>query len=64
MDSMVEQQQQHGGDIERQSSTLWQVCGKQFPRSELVFFSQVIIIYLVVILSLINLTTGSGDPTL
>ena len=42
----------------------WKVCGREVPRSELVFFSQVIIIYIVVCLCLFNLTTGRGDSNL
>ena len=36
----------------------WKVCGRKVPRSKLVFFSQVIIIYIVVCLYLFSLTTG------
>ena len=62
----LEAQQQHVpiGELLDQEEINWQVCGQKFPRSELVFFSQAIIIYVVVILSLFNLTTGRGDPTL
>ena len=37
-------------------STIWEVFGKNIPRSEIVFFSQVILIYIVVITCIINLT--------
>ena len=42
----------------------WKVCGSSVPKSELVFFSQVIILYIVVCLCLFNLTTGRGDSNL
>ena len=47
-----------------QNSRNWKVCGSNVPRSELVFFSQVVIIYVVVCLCLYNLTTGRGDSNL
>ena len=53
-------------DVERQESRSgkWDVCGRDVPRSEIVFFSQVIIIYVVVCLCLFNLTTNRGDSNL
>lgn len=57
-------------DTERQHSSddsnvsRWRVCGKDFPRGELVFFSQVIIIYIVCCVCLFNLSTGRGDSNL
>ena len=39
---------------------VWHVFGKRVPRSEIVFFSQVIIIYIVIITCIINLTTYNG----
>ena len=52
------------GRRESNSVNDWKVCGREVPRSELVFFSQVIIIYIVVCLCLFNLTTGRGDSNL
>ncbi len=46
------------------SATNWRVCGSRIPKSELVFFSQVIILYVVVCMCLFNLTTGRGDSNL
>jgi hypothetical protein len=53
-------------EIERQESrsNRWKFCGGDVPRSELVVFSQVIIIYIVVCLCLFNLTSGRGDSNL
>jgi hypothetical protein len=53
-------------EIERQEShsNRWKFCGRDVPRSELVFFSQVILIYVVVCLCLFNLTTNRGDSNL
>ena len=52
------------GRRESNSVNDWKVCGREVPRSELVFFSQVIIIYIVVCLCLFNLTTGRDDSNL
>ena len=66
MEAIVDTQQQetieNGNDS--QASRSWKVCGTDMPRSELVFFSQVVIIYVVVCLCLYNLTTGRGDSNL
>ena len=53
-------------DVERQESRSgkWDVCVRDVPRSEIVFFSEVIIIYIVVCLCLFNLTTNRGDSNL
>lgn len=46
------------------NGSAWKIFGKRLPKAELVFFSQVIIIYVVVCLCLYNLTTGHGDSNL
>ena len=38
----------------------WIVFGKPFPRSEVRFFGQIIILYIVIIACLINLSVGKG----
>ena len=40
------------------------VLGREFPRSEVVFFSQMIVILLVVLASVYNLTVGHDSATL
>ena len=42
------------------SSTFWSIFGYRVPRSEIVFFCQMILIYVVVGVSLFNLTRGHG----
>ena len=44
---------------ERQSRS-WQVFGRRVPRSEIVFVSQMLLLYVVVGVSLFNLTGGNG----
>ena len=61
------QMQNDNISTERQGSSSiknWTVCGTKVPRSEIVFFSQVIIIYIVSCVCLFNLTTSRGDSNL
>jgi positive regulator of sigma E activity len=45
-------------------SVPWTACGRSFPRSEAVFFSQLLLIFIVVITALFNLTTESEHYTM
>lgn len=42
----------------------WTLMGQKFPRTEVVYFSQTIILYIIIIVSLINLTRGAPDSNL
>ena len=42
-------------------SEKWKVMGKMFPRSEVRFFAQIVILYIVIFTCLGNLTVGKGD---
>ena len=42
----------------------WQFCGRGVPKSEIVFFCQVIILYSVILTSIYNLTKENGDSNL
>ncbi len=44
-----------------EANTRWRILGGKFPKSEVVFFTQVILIYVVVITSLVNISLGSKD---
>ncbi len=44
--------------------THWALFGSNIPKAEIVFFTQVIIIYIVVLTSIVNLTLGYGSSTL
>jgi hypothetical protein len=46
------------------SEKRWQVFGRNVPRSEIVFFCQVIIIYVVVCICLFNLSTDHCNSNL
>lgn len=42
----------------------WSLFGKHIPKHELVFFAQVILIYIVIISCIINLSMKNGDSNL
>jgi hypothetical protein len=46
-------------DTRSQSSDVWRLFGHKFPRSEIVYFSQVLMIFIIILTSLGNLTIGS-----
>lgn len=39
----------------------WNLFGYAIPKQEVVFFSQIIVLYIVIIVSLINLTIENGE---
>ena len=41
--------------------TLWKWCGEHIPKEEIVFFTQVLLIYIVLICCIVNLSLGHGD---
>lgn len=43
---------------------VWNVLGYPVPKQEVVFFSQIIILYIVIIISLVNLSLQNGDQNL
>ena len=43
---------------------LWNILGKKLPQSEVVYFTQVLLIYIVIITCIINLSRGEGDSNL
>ena len=55
----------HNNKAQRHRATrLWDVFGRRVPRSEIVFFCQTLIIYVVVVTSLVNLTLKNGPINL
>ena len=56
---------QHRKNASRPASQrLWDVFGRRVPRSEIVFFCQTFIIYVVVVTSLVNITLQNGPLNL
>ena len=49
---------------QHRTTRLWNVFGRRLPRSEIVFFCQTFIIYVVVVTSLVNLTLKNGPINL
>lgn len=45
------------------SEKLWWICGEAVPRDEVVFFTQTIILYVVILMCLINLSIGTEFHT-
>ena len=45
-------------------SSEWNIFGRAVPKSEAVFFSQIIIIYIVVITCIVNLSCANGNSNL
>lgn len=58
--------EQRRGLLHQQSSQsqIWSVLGKKLPDKEVVFFSQVILLYVIIITCIINLTRGVSDSNL
>lgn len=53
-------------DIESSKSQngKWHLFGKACPKTEIVFFVQVFLVYIVVIVAIVNLTIGRADDKL
>ena len=43
---------------------LWTILGKKLPQTEVVFFTQVILIYIIIITCIVNLSLGEGNSNL
>ena len=50
--------------LKSRMSRVWTVLGQDLPRSEVVYFSQMFIIYVVVITSIFNLSIGEEKSSL
>lgn len=53
-----------GVGLKSHMSKVWSVLGQDLPRSEVVYFSQMLIIYIVVITSIFNLSIGQEKTSL
>lgn len=42
----------------------WNIFGKAIPKSEIVYFSQVIVIYVIIVTCILNLSLKNGDSNL
>ena len=50
-------------DLESQSDR-WHLLGTRVPKTEIVYFCQMIIVYIIIITSVINLSIGNGSSEL
>lgn len=41
---------------ESESTPHWKLCGERFPREEIVYFCQILMLYSVIVVGLVNLT--------
>ena len=51
-------------DEEGSVNSQWFWFGRHIPKLEIVFFSQIFVLYIVIISAVINLSIKNGDPTL
>ncbi len=51
-------------DSASENHSSWKLFGDRVPKTEIVFGSQVVMLYIVIIVCLINLTMGNGDSNL
>lgn len=42
----------------------WYILNRYFPKSQITFFAQIIIIYIIILTAVINLSIENGDKTL
>lgn len=45
-------------------SSQWDMFGKELPKSEITFFAQVIMVYIVIVVCIVNLSIANGDSNL
>ena len=46
------------------SRAAWNILGKKLPADEVVFFSQVVLVYIIIITCIVNLSCQTGDSNL
>ena len=59
----IVQESEHLADSSTQTSQ-WNVLGRRLPKSEIVYFSQVLLVYIVVITCIVNLSLGKDEGKL
>ena len=52
--------------MERQSSSgeRWNLLGSRLPKSEIVYFCQMLVVYIVIVTSIVNLSLQNGNSEL
>lgn len=53
--------------MERENSTnseRWQLMGRNLPKSEIVYFCQMLVVYIIIVTSIVNLTVQNGKNEL
>jgi len=50
--------------MDSQKSQEWQVLGRKIPKAEIVYFCQIVIVYVIVITSIVNLSLDNKNSEL
>ena len=50
--------------MEQVERVSWRFCGHKFSRSQVVYFSQILILYMIIITCIVNLSIKNGDSNL
>ena len=61
---MLDISNERSPDHHSSTSSKWHFCGHMFPRSEIVFFIQVTLVFIVAIVSIVNITMQHPDSQL
>lgn len=49
---------------DRTSERVWTIFGRDIPKAEIVYFTQILILYTVIVVSIYNLSAEKGDSNL
>ena len=50
--------------MERKNSQEWRVFGSNVPKAEIVYICQIVIVYIIIVTSIVNLSLQNGNPEL
>ena len=50
--------------MDRQKSQDWEMLGKKIPKAEIVYFCQIVIVYVIIITSIVNLSLNNDNGEL
>jgi len=50
--------------MERENSQEWRLFGSRVPKAEIVYICQIVIVYIIILTSIVNLSLQNGNPEL
>jgi len=50
--------------VDKEKNQYWKCCGTVLERGQVVYFSQILLIYIIIITCIINLSLANGDSNL